>query len=110
VFQALRIAVNDEMEALSVGVDEATDLLVPSGRLAVIAYHSLEDRIVKQRFRALGRGCICPPKAPVCTCGRPPRLRQVTRKPVRPSPDEVARNPRSRSARLRVAERIGEAA
>jgi 16S rRNA (cytosine1402-N4)-methyltransferase len=110
VFQALRIAVNDEMEALSVGVDEATELLAPAGRIVVIAYHSLEDRMVKQRFRTLERGCICPPRAPVCTCGRKPRLRQVTRKPVRPGPDEVARNPRSRSARLRAAERIEEAA
>jgi len=110
VFQALRIAVNDEMDALSVGIDEATELLAPAGRLAVIAYHSLEDRIVKQRFRALERGCICPPKAPICTCGRTPSLHRVTRKPVRPGPDEIARNPRSRSARLRVAEKIEEVA
>ena len=110
VFQSLRIAVNDEMEALSVGIDEATECLAPAGRLVVIAYHSLEDRIVKQRFRMLERGCVCPPKAPICTCGRTPRLRQVTRRPVRAGPDEVARNPRSRSARLRVAEKIEEAA
>ncbi len=110
VFQALRIAVNDEMDALAAGIEEATELLTPGGRLAVIAYHSLEDRMVKQRFRALERGCICSPKAPVCTCGRTPRLRQLTRRPVRPGPDEVARNPRSRSARLRAAERIEEAA
>jgi len=110
VFQALRIAVNDEMDALAAGIEEATELLAPGGRLAVIAYHSLEDRMVKQRFRALERGCICSPKAPVCTCGRTPRLRQLTRRPVRPGPDEVARNPRSRSARLRAAERIEEAA
>jgi len=110
VFQALRIVVNDEMDALAVGIEEATDLLAPAGRLAVIAYHSLEDRMVKQRFRALERGCICPPKAPVCSCGRAPQLHQLTRKPVRPGPDEIARNPRSRSARLRAAERIQEAA
>jgi 16S rRNA (cytosine1402-N4)-methyltransferase len=110
VFQALRIAVNDEMDALSVGLDAATELLAPGGRLAVIAYHSLEDRIVKQRFRALERGCICPPTAPACTCGRLPQLDLVTRRPVRPSPEEVERNPRSRSARLRVAEKIREAA
>jgi 16S rRNA (cytosine1402-N4)-methyltransferase len=110
VFQALRIAVNDELDALSAGIDQAIELLAPSGRLAVIAYHSLEDRIVKQRFRTLERGCICPPKAPVCSCGRRPRLRRVTRRPVRPGPEELARNPRSRSARLRVAEKIEEAA
>ena len=110
VFQALRIAVNDEMDALSVGIEEATESLAPSGRIAVIAYHSLEDRLVKQRFRALERGCICSPKAPACTCGRTPQLRRLTRKPVRPGPEEVARNPRARSARLRVAERIQEAA
>jgi 16S rRNA (cytosine1402-N4)-methyltransferase len=110
VFQALRIAVNDEMEALTLGIEDASELLVPAGRIAVIAYHSLEDRVVKQHFRALERGCICSPKAPACTCGRTPRLRQLTRKPVRPGADEVARNPRSRSARLRVAERIQEGA
>jgi 16S rRNA (cytosine1402-N4)-methyltransferase len=110
VFQALRIVVNDEMDALEVGIEEATELLAPAGRLVVIAYHSLEDRIVKQRFRMLERGCVCPPKAPACTCGRTPRLHQVTRKPVRPGPDEISRNPRSRSARLRAAERIQEAA
>jgi 16S rRNA (cytosine1402-N4)-methyltransferase len=110
VFQALRIAVNDEIEALEVGIEEATELLAPGGRLVVIAYHSLEDRIVKQRFRTLERGCVCPPKAPACTCGRTPRLHRVTRKPVRPGPDEIARNPRSRSARARAAERTEEAA
>jgi 16S rRNA (cytosine1402-N4)-methyltransferase len=110
VFQALRIVVNDEMNALEVGIEEATELLAPAGRLVVIAYHSLEDRIVKQRFRMLERGCVCPPKAPACICGRTPRLHQVTRKPVRPGPDEISRNPRSRSARLRAAERIQEAA
>jgi 16S rRNA (cytosine1402-N4)-methyltransferase len=110
VFQALRIAVNDEMDALAVGIEDATELLAPRGRLAVIAYHSLEDRLVKQRFRSLERGCICSPKAPACTCGRSPRLCLVTRRPVRPGPEEVAHNPRSRSARLRVAEKIGEAA
>ena len=110
VFQALRIAVNDEMDALAVGIEDATELLNPGGRLAVIAYHSLEDRLVKQRFRSLERGCICSPKAPACTCGRLPRLRLVTRRPLRPGPEEVAQNPRSRSARLRVAEKIREAA
>jgi 16S rRNA (cytosine1402-N4)-methyltransferase len=110
VFQALRIAVNDEMEALCVGIEQATQVLAPGGRLTAISYHSLEDRIVKRRFRQLERGCICSPKAPVCSCGRKPQLRQLTRKPVRPDPDEVARNPRARSARLRAAEKIEEAA
>ena len=110
MFQALRIAVNDEIEALEVGIEEATELLAPGGRLVVIAYHSLEDRIVKRRFRSLERGCICPPKAPACTCGRRPRLHRVTRKPIRPSAGEVAGNPRSRSARARAAERTQEAA
>jgi len=110
VFQALRIAVNDEMDALAVGIEDATELLAPGGRLAVIAYHSLEDRLVKQRFRSLERGCTCSPKAPACTCGRSPRLHLVTRRPVRPGAEEVAQNPRSRSARLRVAEKVREAA
>lgn len=110
VFQALRIAVNDEIEALREGIEAAVESLTPGGRIAVIAYHSLEDRIAKQCFRRLERGCICSPKAPVCTCGRKPSLRPLTRKPVRPRPDEIARNPRARSARLRAAERIEEAA
>ena len=98
------------MDALAVGIEDATELLEPGGRLAVIAYHSLEDRLVKQRFRSLERGCICSPKAPACTCGRSPSLRLVTRRPVRPGDEEVAQNPRARSARLRVAEKIREAA
>lgn len=105
-FQALRIAVNDELEALKAGLAAAIELVRPGGRLAVIAFHSLEDRIVKQTFRQEARGCICPPGTPICICGHEPRLKVITGKPVRPGEDEVRANPRSRSARLRVAERL----
>ncbi|MGC9359806.1 MAG: 16S rRNA (cytosine(1402)-N(4))-methyltransferase RsmH [Anaerolineae bacterium] len=105
-FQALRIAVNDELGALERALPQVLDLLVPGGRLAVIAFHSLEDRIVKQFIRREASDCICPPRLPVCVCGHTATLRPMTKKPVRPSAEEVARNPRSRSARLRVAERI----
>jgi 16S rRNA (cytosine1402-N4)-methyltransferase len=110
VFQALRIAVNDELGALEVGLGAAIDALAPGGRLCVIAYHSLEDRLVKQRFAREERPCVCPPSAPVCTCARKPRLARVTRKAVRPSESEVRNNPRARSARLRAAEKLAEAA
>ena len=106
VFQALRIAVNEELEALEIGLAAAVDLLRPGGRLVVLSYHSLEDRIVKRFFAAERRGCVCPPEIPVCVCGRNPRLRLVTRRSVTPTPEEVAANPRSRSARLRAAERL----
>lgn len=106
VFQALRIAVNDELGALAAGIDAALDVLAPGGRLAVISYHSLEDRLVKQRFRAEARGCVCPPRQPVCTCGRLPRVRIVTRRAVVASEAEQRENPRSRSARLRIVERL----
>ncbi len=106
VFQALRIAVNDELGALEAGLVAALDLLTPGGRMVVIAYHSLEDRTVKQFFAAERRGCTCPPIAPVCVCGRAPRLRLVTAKPVTPGESELALNPRARSARLRAAERL----
>ena len=106
-FQALRIAVNDELGALAEALPQALDLLAGGGRLAVIAFHSLEDRLVKRFFRQESRDCLCPPEAPVCTCGHRARLRIVTRKPIRPAPEEMAHNPRSRSARLRIAERLG---
>ena len=106
VFQALRIAVNEELEALEAGLAAAVDLLRPGGRLVVLSYHSLEDRIVKRFFAAERRGCVCPPELPVCVCGRNPRLRLLTRRSVTPTPEEVATNPRSRSARLRAAERL----
>ena len=103
VFQALRIVVNDELDALEHALPTALRLLRPGGRLAVISFHSLEDRIVKRYFAAQARGCTCPPDLPVCVCGKEPTLRLVTRKAVRPSPSETAENPRASSARLRVA-------
>ncbi len=106
IFQALRIAVNEELDALEDGLTAALDLLRPGGRLVVLSYHSLEDRIVKRFFQAERRGCVCPPEVPVCVCGRSPRLRLVTRRSVTPSPTEIAANPRARSARLRAAERL----
>ncbi len=105
VFQALRIAVNAELDALQSGLVAAMDLLRPGGRLVVLSYHSLEDRIVKRFIAAERKGCVCPPELPVCVCGRNPRLRPLG-KPRTPSPEEVIANPRSRSARLRAAERI----
>ena len=110
VFQALRIAVNDELAALEEGLESAIDALRAGGRLAVLAYHSAEDRIVKNRIRDAVRGCFCPPKTPICICGGAVRLRALTRRPVVPTPEEVRENPRSRSARLRGAERVVEAA
>ena len=106
VFQALRIAVNEELDALQAGLASAVDLLRPGGRLVVLSYHSLEDRIVKRFFQAERRGCTCPPEAPVCVCGRQPRLRLLSPKGLVPSDAEVNANPRARSARLRAAERI----
>ena len=106
VFQALRIAVNGELESLERVLGTALDLLRPGGRLVVLSYHSLEDRIVKRFVAAERRGCTCPPRFPVCVCGRAPRLRPVGPQPVMPSEAEVAANPRARSARLRTAERL----
>ena len=106
VFQALRIAVNEELDALADGLAAAVDLLRPGGRLVVLSYHSLEDRIVKRFFNAERRGCTCPPEVPVCVCGRSPRLRLVTRPSMTPTAEEVEANPRARSARLRAAERL----
>ncbi len=106
VFQALRIAVNEELEALAAGLAAALDLLRPGGRLVVLSYHSLEDRIVKRFFQAERRGCVCPPEAPVCICGRSPRVRLLNPKGLVPGDAEVAANPRARSARLRTAERL----
>jgi len=106
VFQALRIAVNQELEALQIGLAAALDLLRPGGRLVVLSYHSLEDRIVKRFFQAERRGCVCPPEVPICVCGRDPRLRLVTSPSLAPTDAEIAANPRARSARLRAAERL----
>ncbi len=102
VFQAIRIAVNDEMDQLRGFLNSALDLLEPGGRLVVISYHSLEDRMVKLFMRAQAVDCVCPPEVPLCTCGAQPRAGLLTRRVVRPSLDEVVRNPRSRSARLRA--------
>jgi 16S rRNA (cytosine1402-N4)-methyltransferase len=105
-FQALRIAVNKELEALQTFLPQAVSALAPQGRMAVIAFHSLEDRLVKQFFRRQSRDCICPPDQPVCTCEHKALIKEITRRPVRPGEAEVAENPRSRSARLRVAEKL----
>jgi 16S rRNA (cytosine1402-N4)-methyltransferase len=103
VFQALRIAVNDELASLEVALPAALDTLRPGGRMAVISFHSLEDRIVKRFLRREEHGCTCPPDLPVCVCGREPSLRALNRKAIRPSREEVANNPRAGSARLRAA-------
>lgn len=106
VFQALRIAVNDELGALEEGLLAAIRVLRPGGRLAVIAYHSLEDRLVKQTFRTAAKGCTCPPDWPACRCGIQPTLELLTRRPIAPTEDEVKANARARSARLRAAMRL----
>ena len=106
VFQALRIAVNDELGQLEAALPAAVEMLRPGGRLAVISFHSLEDRIVKKFMVAGAKGCTCPPDFPVCACGKEPELRLLTRKPVRPSPAELADNPRAASSRLRVSEKV----
>jgi 16S rRNA (cytosine1402-N4)-methyltransferase len=105
-FQALRIAVNEELDALEAGLHAALDLLRPGGRLVVLSYHSLEDRIVKRFIQSERRGCVCPPEIPVCVCGRNPRLRLITRPSLTPTAAEIDANPRARSARLRAAERL----
>ncbi len=105
-FQALRIAVNDELEQLKTALADMMGLLNSTARVAVISFHSLEDRIVKTFFRAEEKGCSCPPKIPMCICGRTQTLKVLTRKPLVPSEEEVAQNPRSISAKLRVAERV----
>jgi len=103
VFQALRIAVNDELGSIEAALPAALDLLRPGGRLAVISFHSLEDRIVKRFLRSQEHGCTCPPDLPVCVCGHEPTLRAISRRAVRPGAQEVAANPRAASARLRAA-------
>jgi 16S rRNA (cytosine1402-N4)-methyltransferase len=106
VFQALRIWANRELEALSSFLPSALELCAPGGRLVLISYHSLEDRIVKRFFRGEEKGCTCPADFPECVCGREPRLRVITRRPVVPGEEEISENPRARSARLRAAERL----
>jgi 16S rRNA (cytosine1402-N4)-methyltransferase len=107
VFQALRIAVNDELGALEAALPAAVEMLRPGGRIAVISFHSLEDRIVKRFMRREERGCMCPPDFPVCVCGNEPVLRALSRRAIRPSEAELARNPRAASARLRAAVKVG---
>lgn len=106
VFQALRIAVNDELGALTEALPQARDLVRPGGRVAVISFHSLEDRLVKQFYQQEARDCVCPPDVPICVCGHRATLGVVTRKPIQPSDEEINRNPRSRSAKLRIAYRL----
>ncbi len=106
VFQALRIWANGELEALTAFLPTALELCTPGGRLVLISYHSLEDRIVKRFFRAEEKGCTCPSDFPECVCGKEPRLRVITRRPVVPGEEEISENPRARSARLRAAERL----
>lgn len=106
IFQALRIAVNHELDAVETGIAAAISLLKPNGRIAVISFHSLEDRFIKQTFRQLSQDCICPPQQPICTCDTQPTLRLPQRKAIKATAAEITANPRSRSARLRVAEKI----
>jgi len=105
-FQALRIAVNMELEYLGAAIKDAVGHLKHGGRICVISFHSLEDRIVKGAFRDMERGCLCPPRIPYCVCGLEKSLMILTRKPIRPSSSEIISNPRARSARLRVAEKV----
>ncbi|MDP8257424.1 MAG: 16S rRNA (cytosine(1402)-N(4))-methyltransferase RsmH [Candidatus Alcyoniella australis] len=109
-FQGLRIAVNDELGSLRSFLADAPELLAPGGVLAVISFHSLEDRLVKQALRRHSSGCLCPPAQPVCTCGHLPSMELITRRPIRPDQSEIERNPRSRSARLRAARRLEDQA
>ncbi len=106
-FQAIRIELNKELEVLENSIDKMTDLLAPGGRLSIITFHSLEDRIVKNRFRINENPCTCPPDFPVCMCGKKSKGRVVTRKPILPSEEELSENKRSKSAKLRVFERVG---
>ena len=105
-FQALRIEVNAELDVIEPAIRSAVELLESGGRIAVITFHSLEDRAVKQTFASLASGCVCPPDFPVCVCGRKPKIKIITHKPVLPSDAELEENPRSRSAKLRIAEKI----
>jgi 16S rRNA (cytosine1402-N4)-methyltransferase len=105
-FQAIRIAVNDELMAVEEAMEQSIACLAPNGRLAVITFHSLEDRIVKTAYRKAAQGCTCPKDFPVCVCGKKPKIRLITRKPMQPGKSEIAENPRARSAKLRVCEKI----
>jgi len=105
-FQALRIVVNNELNALEVFLPAALEVLKPGGRLAVIAFHSLEDRIVKRYFREESKDCICPPEIPICVCSHKAKIKEISRRPIRPEDSEIDENPRARSAKLRAAEKI----
>lgn len=105
-FQAIRIAVNDELNSVAQAMERAIPLLNPGGRLAVITFHSLEDRIVKNAMASAAKGCTCPPSFPVCVCGKKPKVKIITRKPIVSGEEELARNPRARSAKLRICEKI----
>lgn len=105
-FQAIRIEVNGELGAIQPAIESAASLLVPHGRIAIITFHSLEDRIVKQTYAGFAQGCTCPPRIPVCVCNHKPTLEVITRKPILPSEEELEQNPRSRSAKLRIAEKL----
>jgi 16S rRNA (cytosine1402-N4)-methyltransferase len=105
-FQAIRIEVNSELDVIKPTINAAIDRMAPGGRIAMISFHSLEDRQVKDGYRELSRGCICPRDFPVCVCGIKPRLKEVNKKPILPTQQELTGNPRSRSAKLRVAEKI----
>ena len=104
-FQAIRIAVNDELNSVEKAMEAAIPLLNPGGRLAVITFHSLEDRIVKNAMAKAARGCTCPPEFPVCVCGKKPQVKLITRKPIVSAEEELTRNPRARSAKLRICEK-----
>ncbi len=105
-FQAIRIEVNSELDAIKPLIESAASALVPGGRIAIISFHSLEDRIVKQTYKNLASGCTCPKDFPICICGNKPKIKEITKKPILPSEEELENNPRSRSAKLRVAERL----
>lgn len=107
-FQAIRVAVNHEFERIQEALENAFGVLKPGGRMAVISFHSIEDRIVKHFFRDLGKSCVCPPDMPICKCGGKPKAKILTRKPVEPTAEEIATNAPSRSAKLRVIEKLGE--
>ena len=105
-FQAIRIEVNSELDAIEPLIKDATNALVPTGRIAIISFHSLEDRIVKQTYKSLTSGCTCPKDFPICICGNKPKIKDISKKPILPSEEELENNPRSRSAKLRVAEKL----